>query len=63
MIYSDNMRTLSEINRDIQQCKTSINVAKTTKEALHYKALLYKLKNEKELVWNTYFERHKNMVI
>ena len=62
-MYSDNMRTLSEINRDIQQCEASINVAKTTKEALHYKALLYELKNEKELVWNTYFEKHKNMVI
>ena len=62
-MYSDNMRTLSEINRDIQQCEASINVAKTTKEALHYKALLYEPKNEKELVWNTYFEKHKNMVI
>ena len=42
------MRTLSEINRDIQECEASINVAKTTKEALHYKALLYELKEEKK---------------
>ncbi len=57
------MRTLSEINRDIQECEASINVAKTTKEALHYKALLYELKEEKELVWSNLFEGHRNMVI
>ena len=59
-MFGDYMRTFCEINRDIQQCEASINVAKTTKEALHYKALLHKLRDEKELVWDTLFERHKN---
>lgn len=43
------MRTLEEINRDIKETKD--------------KELLKKLKNEKEEVWNTLFEGHKNYKI
>lgn len=57
------MRTLSEVNRDIEDCKALLNVAKTTKEALHFKALLYELKDEKALIWDTLFDGHRNMVI
>lgn len=57
------MRTLSEVNRDIEDCKALLNVAKTTKEALHLKALLYELKDEKALIWDTLFDGHRNMVI
>lgn len=57
------MRTLSEVNRDISKCEALLNVANTTEEALHLKALLYDLKDEKELIWETLFDGHKNMVI
>ena len=57
------MRTLSEVNRDIEKCKALINSAKDRKSYLHYKALLYELKDEKETIWNTLFEGHSNMVI
>lgn len=43
------MRTLEEINRDIKETKN--------------KKLLRKLKNEKEEVWNTLFEGHRNYKI
>ena len=59
----DNMRTLSEVNRDIQDCKALINSAKDRKSYLHYQALLYELKNEKETIWNNLFEKHRNKVI
>ena len=57
------MRTLSEVNRDINDCKALMNSANSSKRYFHYKALLYKLENEKETIWNTYFEGHRNMVI
>ena len=57
------MRTLSEVNRDISECEALLNIAKTTEEALHLKALLYDLIDEKELIWETLFDEHKNMVI
>lgn len=57
------MRTLSEVNRDISECEALLNVAKTTEEALHLKALLYDLIDEKELIWETLFNGYKNMVI
>ena len=57
------MRTLSEINRDINKILSEINLAKTNKEYLHYKALLYELKDEKERVWNNLFEGHRNYEI
>lgn len=57
------MRTLSEVNRDISECEALLNVAKTTEEALHLKALLYDLIDEKELIWETLFDGYKNMVI
>lgn len=60
---SDNMRTLSEINRDIQECEKKLNTIKNEKEFLSYKAILSDLKDEKQLVWDTLFEGHKNVVI
>ena len=57
------MRTLSEVNRDINDCEALINSAKDRKSYLHYKALLYELKDEKETIWNTLFEGHRNVVI
>ena len=57
------MRTLSEVNRDIENCQTLINSAKDRKSYLHYKAILYNLKDEKELIWNSLFDGHKNMMI
>ena len=57
------MRTLSEVNRDINNCKALINSAKDRKSYLYYKALLYELKDEKETIWNTLFKGHKNKVI
>lgn len=57
------MRTLSEINRDINKILSEIKLAKTNKEYLHYKALLHELKDEKEKVWNTLFEGHRNYEI
>lgn len=57
------MRTLSEVNRDISKCEALLNVAKTTEEALHFKALLYDLKEEKQIIWDNLFDGHRNMVI
>ena len=57
------MRTLSEVNRDIAKCEALLNVAKTTEEALHFKALLYDLKEEKQIIWDNLFDGHRNMVI
>lgn len=57
------MRTLSEINRDINVVLSEINLAKTNKEYLHYKALLIELKDEKEKVWNALFNKHRNCEI
>lgn len=54
------MRTLCEVNRDIEKCKASLNITKNTREALHLKAILYKLKEEKEEIWNTLFKGYKN---
>ena len=51
------MRTLSEVNKDISKCEALLNVAKTTEEALHFKALLYDLKNDpysRRLIMNMY---------
>ena len=62
MIFGENMRTLSEINRDIQQCEAIIS-KHSNKDCLHYKALLYDLKEEKEEIWNTLFNGYKNQVI
>ena len=57
------MRTLSEINRDIQEVKKDLNCAKTNKEYLFYKALLLELKDEKEIIWNSLFKGHRNYKI
>lgn len=57
------MRTLSEVNRDISKCEALLNVANTTEEALHFKALLYDLKEEKQIIWDNLFDGHRNMVI
>lgn len=57
------MRTLSEVNRDISKCEALLNVAKTTEETLHFKALLYDLKEEKQIIWDNLFDGHRNMVI
>ena len=57
---SDIMRTFSEINRDIQDCKHKLNNHKNAEEKVYYNSLLLKLYNEKDEVWNTYFEGHRN---
>lgn len=57
------MRTLIEVNKDIEDCKALMNNAKSSKRYFHYKALLSVLENEKKTIWNTYFEGHRNMVI
>lgn len=57
------MRTFSEINKDINNIKGKLNTAKTNKEYLSYKAMLYELKDEKEKVWNNLFEGHRNYEI
>lgn len=54
------MRTFSEINRDIQDCKHKLNTYKNAEEKVYYNSLLLKLYNEKDKVWNTYFEGHRN---
>lgn len=62
-LQGKNMRTLSEVNRNIQKIKTDLNCAKTNKEYLFYKALLLELKDEKEIIWNSLFEGHRNYKI
>lgn len=62
-MYGDNMRTLSEVNRDINECKALMNSTDNPKRYFHYKGLLCVLENEKKTIWNTLFEGHKNMVI
>lgn len=57
------MRTFSEVNRDIRNCKIKQETAKNNKEYLKYSALLYDLEEEKEEIWNTLFNGHKNIVI
>lgn len=57
------MRTFSEINRDIQDCKHKLNTYTKAEEKVYYNSLLLKLYNEKDEVWNTYFEGHRNQVI
>lgn len=57
------MRTFSEINKDINNIKDKLNNAKTNKEYLSYKAMLYELKDEKEKIWNNLFESHRNYEI
>ena len=57
---SDIMRTFSEINRDIQDCKHKLNTYTKAEEKVYYNSLLLKLYNEKDEVWNTYFEGHRN---
>lgn len=57
------MRTLCEVNRDIEECEASLNATRNTKEALHLKAILYELKSEKELIWDTLFNKHRNINI
>lgn len=57
------MRTLSEVNRDINDCKALMNSANNPKRYFHYKALLSVLEDEKETIWNTLFEGHRNQVI
>lgn len=57
------MRTFSEINKDINNIKDKLNNAKTNKEYLSYKAMLYELKDEKEKIWHNLFEGHRNYKI
>lgn len=57
------MRTLSEVNKDIEECKKAIDISRSKKDILHYKAVLYELKDEKEEIWNALFNGHRNRSI
>lgn len=57
------MRTFSEVNRDIQQCKEMMELAVDRKTYLYWNALLCGYKEERELIWDTLYKGHRNRVI
>lgn len=57
------MRTIEEVNRDIKKCKECIHTSINNEQYFKYTALLYELQDEKELIWNTLFEGHRNQII
>lgn len=57
------MRTFSEVNRDIHNCKKKIENVSSKKEYFQLLGVLDKLECEKELIWNTLYKNHRNIRI
>ena len=57
------MRTFSEINHDIKKCKEKIENTSSEKEYFKCLALLDALEYEKDKVWDTLFNKHRNIRI